>query len=54
MIKRFVITVMLLACSSLSHPSAATEEFSMVAERATRNYQEMLDVREDKQNTQDG
>ncbi len=40
MIKRFVIMVMLLACSSLSHPSAATAKFSMVAERATRNYQE--------------
>jgi len=45
MFKRLVVLIVLLVCSPLSHPSAATEEFSMVAERATRNYQEMLDVR---------
>jgi membrane-bound lytic murein transglycosylase MltF len=45
MFKRLVVLIVLLVCSPLSHPSAATEEFSMVSERATRNYQEMLDVR---------
>ena len=43
MIKRFVITVMLLTCSSLSHPSAAPEEFSIVAERVTHDLTKTLE-----------
>jgi len=45
MMKRFVIAITLLAGSILSQQSAGTEEFSLLAERATRSYQDMLDVR---------
>jgi membrane-bound lytic murein transglycosylase MltF len=43
--KRFVIAIALLAGSLISHQSAGTEEFSMLTERATRSYNDMLDVR---------
>jgi ABC-type amino acid transport substrate-binding protein len=45
MIKRYVVLIVLLACSVLLHASEGTEEFSLLAERATRSYQDMLDVR---------
>jgi membrane-bound lytic murein transglycosylase MltF len=45
MIKRYVVLIVLLACSALLHASEGTEEFSLLAERATRSYQDMLDVR---------
>lgn len=45
MIKVIVIAVSLLATSLFPSESVATEDFSMVSERATRSYQEMLDVR---------
>lgn len=45
MIKRYVVPIVLLACSMLLHASEGTEEFSLLAERATRSYQDMLDVR---------
>ena len=45
MIKGLVLAITLLAGSLPTHLSAATEDFSMTSERATRSYQEMLDVR---------
>jgi membrane-bound lytic murein transglycosylase MltF len=45
MIKRLMITITMLAVSLPVFQSASAEEFSMVAERATRSYQDMLDVR---------
>ncbi len=45
MIKGFAIAFILSAGSLLASQAIATEEFSMVAERATRSYQDMLDVR---------
>lgn len=44
MIKRYPMSIVLLACGSLMHASENTEEFSMLAERVTRSYQDMLDV----------
>ena len=43
--KRFVIAIALLTGSLFSHQSAGIEEFSMLTERATRSYNDMLDVR---------
>lgn len=45
MIKRYVIAITLLIGSLLTQQSVVAEEFSMVSERATRSYQDMLDVR---------
>ncbi len=45
MIRNLVIAATLLACSMISHPLAGTEDFSLLSERATRSYQDMLDVR---------
>jgi membrane-bound lytic murein transglycosylase MltF len=44
-IKNLVIAATLLACSMISQQSAGTEDFSLLSERATRSYQDMLDVR---------
>lgn len=45
MIKNFVLILILISANLLTFDSTATEAFSMVAERATRSYQDMLDVR---------
>ena len=45
MIKRLFILTLLLTFSLPSHASESTDEFSMLEERATRSYQDMLDVR---------
>jgi hypothetical protein len=47
MLKIILTLVTLLAGDLLSHQSAAAEEFSMVSERATRSYQDMLEGRGD-------
>jgi hypothetical protein len=43
--KRFVIAIALLTGSLFSHQSAGIEELSLLTERATRSYNDMLDVR---------
>jgi len=45
MIKGCVLAFTLLTTSLLASQSLTTEEFSMVSERATRSYHDMLDVR---------
>ncbi len=45
MIRRYLVTIVLLACSVLLNASESTDEFSMLAERESRNYQDMLEVR---------
>jgi membrane-bound lytic murein transglycosylase MltF len=45
MIKIQLLLILLLACSLPTTASESTDEFSMLAERATRSYQDMLDVR---------
>jgi membrane-bound lytic murein transglycosylase MltF len=44
-IRNLVIAATLLACSMISQQSAGAEDFSLLSERATRSYQDMLDVR---------
>jgi membrane-bound lytic murein transglycosylase MltF len=44
-IRNLVIAATLLVCSMIPHQLAATEDFSLLSERATRTYQDMLDVR---------
>jgi membrane-bound lytic murein transglycosylase MltF len=45
MTRNYVLALILISGNLLTFDSTATEAFSMVAERATRSYQDMLDVR---------